>query len=307
MVDRSPSFALIAILTIVAVVAAGVGAGLLYELNHPKAPSGPPTVQVGDNVSVNYIGLFGSGPEQGRVFDTSIKSVAENNATWPKSLQYTPRSASGYTPLPVHVGPNTPSAGYTVGNVTYGGVVTGFWQGLLGLAGNQTRWATVPPNLGYGPLVQSCVRTANLTLTLPSVVSYTPVEFNTSYPGVLAQSGARFTDPTYSWPDLVISANPSAIVVENLPTIGWTSSPNGWPVVVTNVTPLTITLHNELTTSDAGLFQGHVATTSQVCSSSAFIVSSVDLLTGTYSENFNREVVGQTLIFVVTIVDIHVP
>ncbi len=134
MVDRSPSFALIAILTIVAIVVAGIGAGLLYEFNHPKAPAGPPTVQVGDNVTVNYIGMFGSGPEQGRVFDTSIKSVAENNATWPKSLQYTPRSASGYTPLPVHVGPNTPGSGYTVGNVTYGGVVTGFWEGLLGLA-----------------------------------------------------------------------------------------------------------------------------------------------------------------------------
>ncbi len=307
MVDRSPSFALIAILTIVAVVVAGVGAGLLYEFNHPKAPAGPPTVQVGDNVTVNYIGMFGSGPEQGRVFDTSIKSVAENNATWPKSLQYTPRSASGYTPLPVHVGPNTPGSGYTVGNVTYGGVVTGFWEGLLGLAGNQTRWASVSPNLGYGPLVQSCVRTANLTFTLPAVVSDTPVEFNTSYPGVPAQAGVRFADPTYSWPDLVISANASTIAVENLPAIGWTSSPNGWPVVVTNVTPQTITLHNELTTSDVGLFQGHVATTSEVCSSSAFIVSAVDLVTGAYSENFNKEVVGQTLIFVVTIVDIHGP
>jgi FKBP-type peptidyl-prolyl cis-trans isomerase 2 len=306
MVDRSPSLLLIAVLTVVAIVVAGVGAGLLYESNHPKSTAGPLTVQVGDNVTVNYIGIFGSGPEQGRVFDTSIKSVADNNASYPKSLQYSPRSAGGYTPLPVHVGPGTPSSGYTVGNVTYGGVVTGFWQGLVGLQANQTRWVTVPPNLGYGPLVPSCLRTAPIRFTLPTVVVDTPSGFNTSYAGVLPQAGVHFVDPTYSWPDTVLSANSSAVVVENLPSVGWTSSPNGWPVTVLNVTSQSITLLNELTTSDAGLVKGHLAG-STVCSSSDYIVSAVNLVSQNFTENFNREVVGQTLIFVVTVVGIHPP
>jgi len=306
MVERSPSLWTITLLTVVAVAVAGAGAGVLFELTHPKAPGGPTTVAVGDNVTVNYIGIFGSGAEQGRVFDTSVHSVATNNATYPKSLQYTPRSKGGYTPLAVHVGPNTPGAGYSGGNVTYSGVVPGFWEGLLGLQGNHTRWVTVPPNLGYGPLVPSCLKTYPLQFTVPVVVTDTLTQFNTSYPRVSAQSGTQFPDPVYGWPDTVLSSNSSAIVVENLPALGWTASPYGWVISVTNLTSRTITLTNELTASDAGLFKG-VSRGGAVCGTSSYIVSSVDLAAGTYTANFNREVVGQTLIFVVTVVDIHGP
>jgi FKBP-type peptidyl-prolyl cis-trans isomerase 2 len=301
MATRSPSLLLVIFLAVIALIVAGVGAGLLYEKNHPTSSGSLRRVAVGDNVTVNYIGKFGSGPEVGRVFDTSLQWVAENNSSYPKSLEYSARGKGGYTPLAVHVGPNTPGSGYTVGNLTYGGVVTGFWEGLLNLTVHQTAQVQIPPDLGYGPLVASCLVNASLKFTLPAQVVVTPAQFKTAYPGEAANVGARFADPTYGWPDVVLSVNASDIVVQNLPTVGWTSSPNGWPVMVTNVTAATIGLVNELTPADVGLFAGKLASGS-VCSSSTYLVSAVDLINGTFTENFNREVVGQTLVFDVTIV-----
>ncbi len=304
MVERSPSVLLVTVLTVVAIVVAGVGAGVLYELTHPPPASGPATVAIGDNVTVNYIGIFGSGPQIGRVFDTSIKAIAVNNASWPKSLQYTPRSAGRYTPLPVYVGPNAPSGGYTIGNLTYGGVVTGFWQGLVGLQVNQTRYVTVPADLGYGPTNTSCLKNNTIQYTIPTVVTLTPDEFNTTYKGASAEAGVEFPDPLYNWTDVVVSSNASAVVVENLASLGWTVSPFGWAITVTNLTSSTITLTNEMTAPQAGLLKG-TSVGLTICGTSDFIVSAIDLEGGTYTANYNKEVVGQTLVFIVTVVNIQ--
>ncbi len=141
-----------AIVLVLIVVAAGItgGALLYYYVDHKSPSSSGVRVALGDNLTVNYIGIFASGPQQGRVFDTSEYSVALNNASWPKSLQYTSRGGypTDYTPLGVYVGPNAPSSGYTIGNLTFSAVVPGFWQGLLGLPGNQTHYITVPPGPG---------------------------------------------------------------------------------------------------------------------------------------------------------------
>jgi len=297
----SPSIGFLTFLVAVVVVVAGVGAGLLYLYDHPKAPAAVPTVSVGDNVTVNYIGLFGSGPEEGKVFDTSIQSVAQDNATYPKSLEYTPRSSTGYTPLPVHVGPNTPGSGYNVSGVTYGGVVTGFWKGLIGLAVNQTRWVTVPASEGYGPLNTSCLRTQPLLTSIPAVVTDTPAAFAKAYPKATAAAGVTFVDPTYGWTDQVLSANSTAVVVALEPTAGETVTPYGWTVLVRNVTSTTITLLSQLTPASVGSVLG-VNSNVTVCSSTKFLLWSVDLAGGSYVANYNKEVVGETLIFVVTIV-----
>jgi FKBP-type peptidyl-prolyl cis-trans isomerase 2 len=299
----SPSFGFLAFLIAVVVIAAGVGAGLLYEYNHPKAPASVRVVQVGDNVTVNYIGLFGSGPEQGKVFDTSLRAVADDNATYPKSLGYSPRSPSQYTPLGVAVGPHVPSAGYNVSGVTYGAVVPGFWQGLLGLAVNQSRWVTVPAGLGYGPLNPSCLVTAPLVQTIPATVTLSPLEFANSYSGVTAASGATFADPTYGWTDTVLSVNASAVVVGLLPYLGETTDPYGWTMTVTAVTSQAITLASDLTPASVGSVKGTQASVT-VCSATTFLLWAVDLAAGTFTKNYNHEVVGQTLIFVVTIVSI---
>ena len=149
------------------VIAASAGGALLYLHYLPKG-SAPPTVAIGDNITVNYIGFFGSTPPLRRVFDTSIYSVAANNATYPKSLGPLPRpSVSNYTPLPLYVGASTPSGGYFFDGQTFSSVVTGFWQGVVGMAGNTTRIVTIPPSFAYGPLNQSCILTEPLAYTIP--------------------------------------------------------------------------------------------------------------------------------------------
>jgi FKBP-type peptidyl-prolyl cis-trans isomerase 2 len=310
MAEHPRSLTLLAILAIVVIVVGAVGGGLLYEHNHAGPAPGPRTVAVGDNATVNYIGFFGSGPEAGRVFDTSLMSVAVNNESYPKALQFSFRGKGQYTPLGVHVGPASPNGSYTIGNITFGSVVTGFWQGLLGLAVNESRYAPVPPDLGYGPTNPSCLVLAPLTYQVPVDITVAAANFTQAFPGESAVAGTEFPDPTYKWTDLVLSVNATSVVVENLPTVGWESNPSGWTQTVTNISydpsvgQSEITVANVLTPANAGLIAGHTTGT-QVCSTTDFIISAVDPVAGTFTENFNKEVVGQTLDFYVTIVKIY--
>lgn len=306
MAARTPSLAFLAFVTVIVLVVAGVGGGVLFLVNHPKPIATPLTVARGDNVTVDYIGIFASGPEVDKVFDTSLKSVADNNATYPKSLEYSPRNASGYTPLPVHVGPKAPRKGYTVGSLSYGTVVPGFWEGLIGLSVNQSRVVTVPENLGYGPLNASCLVTAPLVQTIPTVLTVTTPTFEKDYGQVKAATGVVFVDPVYQWTDRIASANSTSVVIDREPTVGQAVSPYGWTMRVTNVTSRAITLTSELSDASAGNVLGTIANTT-VCSTTKFVVWSVDGPSGTFVENYNREVVGVTLDFVVTIKAIHPP
>ncbi len=303
MAQSAPSYAFLAFLVVVVVVAASVGGVLLYEHNHPKVTAAVPRVAVGDNVTVNYIGLFGSGPEQGRVFDTSIKSVALDNGAYPKSLEFALRNLTQYTPLGVHVAPKTPRAGFTIGNTTFVGVVPGFWRGLLGLAVNQTRWVSFSDTQGYGPLNASCLRYQPLVEHLANVVTLPSKSFSTAYPGVGPFSGSSFLDPTYGWTDTVLSSNQTTVVVGYFPHVGELTSHAGWPVTVTAINGTTITLTNGLSTSNAGLVTGNLSGNATVCGAHEFVASAVNT-NGTYTMNFNREVVGQTLVFRMTVVQI---
>lgn len=310
----TPSPVLPIVLIVVVLVATGGVLGFLYERSLPHTTSGPSPVRLGDNVTVNYIGVFGSGPEQGKVFDTSLYTVANDPVGYPKSLEFHPHGSSpaNFTPLAVHVGGNTPQAGYSLGGLSFIQVVTGFWQGLVGAAPNQTVAIVVPPALGYGSVNPSCLRTLPLVTSMPVVSTVPGTTFTKLFPGALVATGAELTDPHYGWPVLILSANASYVTYENLPPAGWSASPAGWPVTVTGISTAangssSITLTNQLFPSQAGLLVGKDYLGNGPCSSSSggkFIVSSVDLGAGTYTENFNSEVQGQTLIFLVTVVDV---
>jgi FKBP-type peptidyl-prolyl cis-trans isomerase 2 len=306
------------VIVLVVVVVAGAGGASAYIYFHDR-PSGAPSVlivAVGDNVTVNYIGVFGSGPESGRVFDTSVFSVAVDNSAFPKALTFHPRGLpQNYSPLDVHVGSSTPSSGYTVGPFTFIQVVTGFWQGLVGLSGNETHAVSVPPALGYGPTNPACVATYPITQTVPIVQTMPGLAFTAKYPGTLATTGATFTDPHFGWPVLILAANATSVTLQNMPHVGETAEPSGWPIMVTAVTSTAngsglITLVNQLAPSQAGHLLGKDYLGTGPCSAQAkgqFIVTAVNLAAGTYIANFNQEVQGETLIFFVTVVTIFTP
>ncbi|MCI4372121.1 MAG: FKBP-type peptidyl-prolyl cis-trans isomerase [Thermoplasmata archaeon] len=306
MAEPGPSRLLLVILVVIAIVGAGVGVWGANYLLHPKSQASILTVAVGDNVTVNYIGSFGSGGEIGRTFDTSIFSVYQNNVTYPKSL-YFPSTHGGnpanYTPLPTHIGP---SGQYTIGNLTFGTTVAGFWQGLVGMNGNQTRYVVIPYSLGYGPLDPACTATRPLAYTVPVYVTVPADQFSAVYPGISATSGTTFTDPTYGWTDLILSVNATAVVVNHLPSLGQTTRFDAWNITVTNLSSTTISVLNLLTPSNYGRVLGTFSA-AQSCggqSQAHYLISGVNLNAGTYSINWNSEVTGQTLIFRVTIVDI---
>ena len=309
----TPTWTPVIAIAIVAIIAgAGLG-GFLYYRSLPGSTATPLVVQLGDNVTVNYIGVMGTGAEAGKVFDTSIYSVATNSIGYPKTLEFGLRgSAANYTPLAVHVSGNTPQNGYTLGNLSFIQVVTGFWQGLIGLPGNQSRAIVVPPSLGYGSIRSSCLSTQPLSYTLPVVETLTLTQFGARFSGVTASIGAEFADPYFGWPVLILNTNSSFTTIENLAQVGMVAHPTGWPVLVTSVESTTngtgaITLLNELSPAQAGLVLGHAVGGQGLCSSpnGEFIVSSVNTANGTYTENYNTEVTGETLIFTVTVVDIY--
>lgn len=304
------------IFIVLTLVVAGALTGVAWYYSRAGHPPSLLTPQVGGNATVNYIGYFGSGPQSGRVFDTSIYSVAVNNASYPKSLAFHYRgSAKNYTPLGVYIGPVTPSGGYTIGNLTFVSVVTGFWEGLIGLPGNLSHTIVIPPDLGYGPENPACFRTMPITYTLPIVATYSASAFAKAYPGISPLTGVVFKDPNYDWNDTVLAANSSFVTVQNLPYLGYVASPAGWPVLVTGIAATSngagmITLVNQLTPADAGHVLGKDFNGTGPCSSTSqgeFTVTAVNLTAGTITEDFNQEVTGQVLIFVVTVIDIFPP
>ena len=91
--------AIVFVVVIALVIASGYAAYGAFSTSQDPAESGL-KVQIGDQISVNYIGMF----EDGTVFDTSIQSVAENNTLYPKSLSFS--SSAPFNPLPFTVGEN---------------------------------------------------------------------------------------------------------------------------------------------------------------------------------------------------------
>ncbi|MCI4347937.1 MAG: FKBP-type peptidyl-prolyl cis-trans isomerase [Thermoplasmata archaeon] len=311
-----PSRTAFIVFVVLTLVAAGGLAGFAYYHSRAGTPPSVLTPKVGGNATVNYIGYFGSGADAGRVFDTSFYSVAKNNASFPKALSFSYRgSVVSYSPLAVHIGASTPSGGYTTGNNTFVSVVPGFWQGLIGVAGNTTQTIVIPPNLGYGPQNPACLRTLPLTYSVPLVATFTAAGFSKAFPGITPLTGVTFKDPHYGWTVSVLAANSSFVTIQNMPSVGYVASPAGWPVVVTAIagTPNgagTITLVNQLSPAQAGRVLGTNFNGTGACGTSTtatFIVSAIDPTAQTYTQNFNREVVGQVLIFVVTVVNIFPP
>jgi len=292
------------LLAVVVLIVAGVGGEVLHLYNQPNPKAGPRTVAIGDNVTVQYIGVLGSGPQQGYVFDTSILSVANDNVTWPKALEFSYRgNTSQYAALGVHIGPNAPSGGYVINNTTFGGVVTGFWQGILGMAGNQTKWVTFPPSLGYGPDLSSCLVSAPLVATVPVLTAMPISNFTAEFPVVQKLAGVTFLDPTYGWLDQVFSVNATTVTIQSQPSVGFTSSTIGWPITVTAISGGNISVTNDITGANVGRILGNSSQT--VCGQDHFIISAVNPANGTYTRNFNTQVTGATLIFRITVVDIY--
>jgi len=125
----------------------------------PNASAGAQTAQKGDTVQVDYVGTF----QNGTVFDTSIKSVAQQ-----AGLPLRPT----YSPLE-----------FTLGA---GQMIPGFDAAVVGMTVGQTKTVTLTPDQAYGPYNPDAV----VSIPLSSIGN----SANVTVGSVLqAQSGATGT------------------------------------------------------------------------------------------------------------------
>ena len=270
------------IILLALVIAVVVVLGAYYLVFTPQPTPATQVAQQGDTVSINYIGYF---PNSNLVFDTSLQSVAQDNATYPKAYSFTYRS--GYTELQ-----------FTIGD---GSVIKGFDQGVRGLALGQTATVSVPQSLGYGPADTSLIHVHELVGTAPVRVTLNTSEFE-SYYGQVAVSATNVTDPVYGW-SATVSILGDTVVVTNSPVPSQVIHPyHAWNAVVLSVDDAAnngtgaITVQNRLDPTQVDKIGG----TSP--DGKAFYLSAVDAVAGTYTLNFNKQVVGRTLVFQVTLI-----
>lgn len=263
------------------VVAVVVVVGAYYVLFTPGPITPPKTAQPGDTVYIDYIGYFQT---DNLVFDTSIQSVAQDNVTYPKAYSFTYRSS--YSPLQ-----------FTIGSGT---VVKGFDLGVRGLAVGQTTTIVVPPSEGYGAADPSRIFVHNLTETVPVRVTMNETEFRSAY-GQDAVSGTNVSDPVYGWSATVSVLN-GVVTVTNSPYPGQVVHPYGaWDATVLSIDDGAnngtgvITVHHGL---DASMVDKIGA---RAPNGQTFYLSAVDDVAGTYTLNFNTQVVGRTLVFQITL------
>ncbi len=272
------------ILLLALVVAVAVVLGAYYVYFTPKPGPTPLVAQLGDSIHIGYIGTF---QESGLVFDTSDASVGKDNASYPKAFSFSWRAT--WTPL-----------SFTIGD---GSVIKGFDQGVRGLSEGQATTIVVPPSLGYGNADPSKIFVHKLLESVPVRATMNESAFATYYKATPV-TGAQVTDPVYGWPVTVDVLN-GIVTVTNSPVPGQTVQPYGaWTATVVSIDDTAnngtgaIWIQNHLEPVQVDLV-GATATNGQ-----KFYLSAVDLNAGTYALNFNRQVVGRTLVFQVTVIQI---
>ena len=294
------------IIIVLVMVSASTLVIVLYQGSQEETNKKNRAVSTGDTVRVDYIGKLSVGGVE-RVFDTSMMDIA-NNASIPKSLTFTLKANTSYTPL-----------SFTVGSGT---LITGFNNAVVGMKVGETKTVEVSPAQGYGNLVLSKVNTFNLTETKNVYESMSFSQFKAKY-SVVAVAGMTILDPVYKWPVMILVANSDAdsVRIQNAPQQGAnyliysnsTANAAGWNITVTSVNTAIseagqIVLVHDITVADTGMIRGVDE------KGTAFILENVDTNAGTAWRNANTqntnngvvlsELVGKTLTFTITLVAI---
>jgi len=241
--------------------------------------------KTGSTVSVNYVGSFSSG----WVFDTNIYAVAvDPNVT--KSFEFNTRSASSYGPME-----------FTIGSST---LLSGFQNAVIGMRANETVTVTLSAAEAYGLVPADNLRNLTINQTVSVIETVSQSEFQSFY-GQTAAVGLTVTHPEYGWDVTVLHIVADTVTVQNLPAVGaqysaygdpTVSSPTGWFINVTSKNADEITFVNLLTSSMVNKVKGVDA------AGEVFYLHAVDATS--FSLKYDRELVGQTLTFTITLVEI---
>jgi FKBP-type peptidyl-prolyl cis-trans isomerase 2 len=275
----------VALMVVTIVVAASLGTYLVYYTgSHDPAGDESQLVDDGYMVSVEYIGMF----EDGTVFDTSLQSVAYNDAQYPKALTFERKDS--YSPM-----------NFTVGSET---MIKGFEDGIVGMYVGQTKSIVIPPEDGYGLADPLQISERGLLETVPVYLQgVNSMEFSNNY-SVSPSVGVTVRERFWGWNVTVTGVDQAAgtITLKRMPDVGWIFSPHlGWESEVISIDESAdggfgvINVLNHLTPADANMVLGIDENGDE------FRLVGVDLDASTYTVDYNREVVGRTLVFRVTV------
>ncbi len=264
------------------IIAVAVVVGAYYVVFTPPPIPASQTAQQGDTVYIDYVGYFAT---DSLVFDTSIQSVAADNITYPKAYTFAWRAS-------------WQNLQFTIGD---GSVIKGFDDGVRGLAAGQTTTVSIPESLGYGAANPDLIFVHHLVETVPVRQTMNESAFQ-SYYGQAAVSATNVSDPVYGW-SVTVSILNGQVVVTNSPYPGEAIRPyRAWDATVQSI--------DDAANNGTGLItiQSHLDPTmvdkigAKAPNGQTFYLSAVDLSAGTYTLNFNKQVVGRTLVFQITMV-----
>lgn len=172
------------------------------------------TVNIGDNVSVDYIGST----VEGSVVVTSIESVAKEN-----NLSATDRK----------YGPIT----FTVGS---GKVIKGFDEGIVGMGVGESRTLTIPPEKAFGLRDPNLIKTIPIiqiistTTTLPRIVNV-PIDQFESKVGGNHTIGDIVQIPDSNFNATIKNMTTSNVLISYNLAVGTQISPKPWKVTVMKI------------------------------------------------------------------------
>lgn len=264
------------------VIAVVVVVGAYYVVFSPAPIPKRQTAQPGDSVYIDYVGYFDN---DNLVFDTSLQRVAADNVSYPKAFSFSWRAT--YSNLQ-----------FTIGDGT---VIKGFNDGARGLSVGQSTTVSVPYTDGYGAANPSLIFVHNLVETVPVRQTWNESAFQAYY-GQTAVSATNVSDPIYGW-SVTVSILNGLVTTTNSPYPGEPVHPyTAW-----NANVLAI---DDTANSGKGLItiQNHLDSTmidkigGKAPNGKTFYLSAVDTSAGTYTLNFNKQVIGRTLVFQITLV-----
>lgn len=287
--DSSAAKPILAVIVVLLLITSTVGAYAVLIAGSPDKG-----VEAGDKVVVNYIGSF----DDGRVFDTSMWSVANDSAI-PKSLFFTLRgNETKYAPLEFTVG------GYQM--------ITGFDQGVRGMKVGETKQFDVSVAQGYGPMDASLMKTMQLEETIAVKQTMDKAAFQQMFGHDPVTSGVNNANHARLGIEARYHMESNKVVVEFIPQLGKTyqvcSSANagGWTVKVASIEDGSITVRHQLTDDDGFMVRGYDKAGVQYGKGKLndFYVDDVNVDAGTFVMNYNPEHKGRVLTFTVTLVSV---
>jgi len=303
--SKDPLGLVLTVLTALVVVAVGLVGYVIYDNSLGSDASPSRTVELGDTVTLNYIGMF----EDGRVFDTSIWDVASDDAAYPKSLTYSIRTEDTYVPFDMEAGKYGES----------GGTIKGFALGVIGLILNERKVIVVPPEDGYA-VNETMLEDVPILEEIPIIQTITEDEYRQTFEGNPVEM-AYVDHYKWGWECLIIEVQFGFVTFKNLPSVddivypygdpGDADNPAGWECEVESYDPSAddgvgrILVKHGITEEDVYNVKG------VEYDGTVFVVSAFDSESGTFQihrsnseSGYNGEISGRTLLFEVTIINI---